>query len=250
VQSNRGYPAHMSSLVVRGACGCAIALAATVAGPATLGAGVANAGLLGDLGPDINVLGVDISGKAGPSHVGSASRDSRLAAVSTAPSARQVVIRAKPAVAETAPDISTATFDSVNTAPAAAMSGSSGGGFAAAPAVPAPMAAPSVPMPSAPVIEAPKPQALPVTPSTAAPQPGRDFGPADKIAPAGKIPTTFRVGYEEYLRAADTSDLVVAAVPGATGIAGFVLIGAFAGYRQARALQRILLAPVPTGFLL
>jgi hypothetical protein len=42
----------------------------------------------------------------------------------------------------------------------------------------------------------------------------------------------------------------VAAVPGVAGIAGFTLVGAYAGYRQAKALQRALLAPVPTSFLL
>jgi hypothetical protein len=39
-------------------------------------------------------------------------------------------------------------------------------------------------------------------------------------------------------------------VPGVAGIAGFTLIGAFAGYRQAKAVQMALLAPVPTSFLL
>ena len=46
------------------------------------------------------------------------------------------------------------------------------------------------------------------------------------------------------------SDLFVAAVPGVAGLAGFTLVGAFAGYRQARAVQAALLAPVPTRILL
>ena len=54
----------------------------------------------------------------------------------------------------------------------------------------------------------------------------------------------------EYLRSATSSDLLVAALPGAAGIAGFTQIGAFAGYRQASAVQAALLAPVPTRVLL
>ena len=46
------------------------------------------------------------------------------------------------------------------------------------------------------------------------------------------------------------TDILAAALPGAAGIAGFTLIGAFAGYRQAKAVQRALLAPVPTSILL
>ena len=65
-----------------------------------------------------------------------------------------------------------------------------------------------------------------------------------------KIPDSFRVGYAEYLRAASTADLFVAALPGVAGIAGFTLLGAYAGYRQARAVQAALLAPVPTSILL
>ena len=54
----------------------------------------------------------------------------------------------------------------------------------------------------------------------------------------------------EYLRAATTSDLFAAALPGVAGIAGFTLLGAYAGYRQARAVQAALLPPVPTRILL
>ena len=42
----------------------------------------------------------------------------------------------------------------------------------------------------------------------------------------------------------------MAALPGVAGIAGFTLVGAYAGFRQAKALQRALLAPVPTRILL
>jgi hypothetical protein len=65
-----------------------------------------------------------------------------------------------------------------------------------------------------------------------------------------RVPDSFRVGYPEYLRSADTGDLFVAALPGLVGITGFTLVGAYAGYRQAKALQRALLAPAPTRILL
>ena len=64
------------------------------------------------------------------------------------------------------------------------------------------------------------------------------------------MPDSYRIGYAQYLRSADTSDLFVAALPGAAGIAGFTLVGTYAGYRQARALQKALLAPAPTTILL
>lgn len=76
----------------------------------------------------------------------------------------------------------------------------------------------------------------------------------DPLAPGGsgpaRVPDSYRAGYPEYLRSADTTDLLVAALPGAAGIAGFTLVGAYAGYRQARTLQKALLAPVPTNILL
>ncbi|WNG95280.1 hypothetical protein [Mycobacterium sp. ITM-2016-00318] len=64
------------------------------------------------------------------------------------------------------------------------------------------------------------------------------------------MPESYRAGYAEYLRSADTADMLVAALPGAAGIAGFTLVGAYAGYRQARTLQKALLAPAPTRILL
>ena len=76
------------------------------------------------------------------------------------------------------------------------------------------------------------------------------MAPAHQFSPPEKIPESFRVGYAEYLRSATMSDLLVAAVPGVAGLAGFTMVGAFAGYRQARAVQAALLAPVPTRILL
>ena len=104
-----------------------------------------------------------------------------------------------------------------------------------------------VPPPSPPV-----PEGRPAPAGPAAPAPA--LLTKNPLAPNnsgnGRIPDSFRVGYAEYLRAATTTDLFVAALPGVAGIAGFTLLGAYAGYRQARAVQAALLPPVPTRILL
>ena len=107
----------------------------------------------------------------------------------------------------------------------------------------------SVMPPAAPALDTPAPLGLPVT-TTNQPGPTGRIGPAQSFTPPTKIPDSIRVGYAEYLRAATMSDLLAAALPGAAGIAGFTIIGAFAGYRQAKAVQLALLAPVPTRILL
>ena len=122
----------------------------------------------------------------------------------------------------------------------------------ARPASPIPAAVPlSVPglFPAAPPVRSPVQEAFPVPP-TVEPGLGRHLAPAESSPLPTKIPDSFRVGYAEYLRAASTADLFVAALPGVAGIAGFTLLGAYAGYRQARAVQAALLAPVPTSILL
>ncbi len=106
----------------------------------------------------------------------------------------------------------------------------------------------AAPPPVAPQPEGrPAPEAPPA-PSQAAPQAKDPLAPSNSSA--APIPDSYRVGYAEYLRSATTTDLVAAALPGVAGIAGFTLVGAYAGYRQAKSLQRALLAPVPTSFLL
>jgi hypothetical protein len=106
----------------------------------------------------------------------------------------------------------------------------------------------AAPPPVAPQPESrPAPEAPPA-PSQAMPQAKDPLAPSNSSA--APIPDSYRVGYAEYLRAATTTDLVAAALPGVAGIAGFTLVGAYAGYRQAKTLQRALLAPVPTSFLL
>ena len=215
---------------------------------------MANADLvgLGGGGGGIDVLGVDLLGSGGKAK--SATGQSRVGAVSTAPSTRSVVIRSNGAaaqpVAETVPAASVvpAAYAPATTLGSPLVEAVPAAGPSLTAAVP--LAAGLPPLPAAPAILPPAPRALPVIPSTSAPGPGRPLAPADSHRPPTKIPDTFRVGYAEYLRTATNGDILAAALPGAAGIAGFTLIGAFAGYRQAKGLQRALLAPVPTRVLL
>lgn len=151
-------------------------------------------------------------------------RPGNLPRVSTAPVTRSVVIRGTPRAATNVPAVAPAELPQ-------------------APAV-VPLAAPP------PV--SPEPEGRP---APAAPAPPPWSPPAkNPLAPSdsgvARVPESFRVGYAEYLRTASTTELFAAALPGVAGIAGFTVIGAYAGYRQARALRRALLAPVPTSFLL
>ncbi len=242
----------MNGPLTRSTIGCAIACGAMVVGPAIAGAPVAHADLVGGVGPNINVLGVDVLGGKSQSH--SAARNASLPAVSTAPSSRSVVIRGNQPAEQAEPEVVPVDFR-VPMSDAPVESGSSmveALSVAQAPAVPAavPLSVPQ-PIPAAPPVLVPSPPRAVLVPSTVEPGPGRQIAaPADRFSPRAQIPDSFRVGYAEYLRAATTTDLFAAAAPGAAGIAGFTLVGAFAGYRQARAIQRALLAPVPTSFLL
>ena len=247
----------MNVPLMRSAIGCALACGAMVARPAMVGAAVAKADLLGvgpDIGPDISVLGIDLLGSAKEkkSHTG---RNPSLAAVSTAPSTRNVVVRGKLPAAEADPKIvPAASLVPVAEAPALALGNPMVETVPAAPAPAAPrmpavpLAVPP-PLPAAPPVRSPAPEAVPV-PTTIEPGPGRQIAPADSYPPPTKVPDSFRFGYAEYLRAATTTDIFVAALPGVAGIAGFTLLGAYAGYRQARAVQAALLPAVPTRILL
>ena len=246
----------MDGSLMRSAIGCAIACGAFVAGPLSLGAAVADAGLLGigGGGDGVDVLGVDVIG-GNSSRSGGGGSAARANAVSTAPSARSVVIRTKPSTAQPDSSVVPAAFTAPSEQPAAVALGSryiESVPQAPPPAAlaPVPVAVPSSVMPpAAPALDVPAPLGLPVT-TTNQPGPAARIGPADSFSPPTKIPDSFRVGYAEYLRAATTTDLLAAALPGAAGIAGFTIIGAFAGYRQAKAVQMALLAPVPTRILL
>ena len=225
------------------------------AGPALSGAAIANAGLLGDLGPDIDVLGIDVSGNSSDkkSQLG---RGPNLPAVSTAPSTRNVVVRTRLPAAQASPEVVPAVSSvPVAVAPAIALGNPMVDAAPAAPAradSPIPAAVPlavSPAFPAAPPVRSPVREAF-LIPPTVEPGPGRHVAPAESSPLPTKIPDSFRVGYAEYLRAATIGDLFFAALPGVAGIAGFTLLGAYAGYRQARAVQAALLAPVPTSILL
>jgi hypothetical protein len=245
----------MDGSLMRTAIGCAVACGAFIAGPFSFGAAVADAGVLGIGGDGIDVLGVDVlGGGSKKSGGGGTVARARAISVSTAPSARSVVIR-KPAATQPDSTIAPAAFTAPSAQLPAVALGSRGVEFVpeappqVAPA-PVPVAAPVLVIPpAAPALDVPVPQGLPVT-TTNQPGPNGLTGPAEHFSPPTKIPESFRVGYAEYLRAATTTDLLAAALPGAVGIAGFTVIGAFAGYRQAKALQMALLAPVPTRVLL
>lgn len=229
----------------RSAVGFSVACGVFLIGPLSVGAAVAHADLvgLGGGGGGINVLGIDVLGGKANKSGGAASRTTR--AVSTAVSTRSVVVRTKPAAAQPestlTPAVSTASITDV---PVVALS---------APAVEvmpvaSPPAAPAMPV-TGPVFVPPRPEAMPV-PSTIQPGPSRGFGPAERPSLPARIPDSFRAGYPEYLRSANTGDLIAAALPGVAGIAGFTIVGAYAGYRQAKALQKALLAQGPTSILL
>lgn len=164
------------------------------------------------------------SGGGGLPRANTAGRADNLPRVSSAPVTRSIVIRGVPR-----------TADSAATVPDYAPQTPSVVALAAPPPVsPEPAGRPA--------------PAAPPALSPSAPQAKDPLAPSD--SGVLQIPDSYRVGYAEYLRSATTSDLFVAALPGVAGIAGFTLIGAYAGYRQARALQRALLAPVPTRILL
>jgi hypothetical protein len=53
------------------------------------------------------------------------------------------------------------------------------------------------------------------------------------------VPTSFRVGYADYLRAATVGELAVVALPGTAGIVVITALGGLLGFRQARAMQAL-----------
>jgi hypothetical protein len=144
-----------------------------------------------------------------------------LPRVSTAPSTRSVIVRRLPS---SSPATGSAT-----------------------PAPMSPAAALSAPAPEVGEVEGRPAPAGPPAPVPVSPWPSTPVLPGPGEAHATNA---FRAGYAEYLRTADTGDLIAAALPGAAGIAGFTLVGAYAGYRQAKALQKALVAPAPTSILL
>ena len=239
----------MDGSVLRSVIGTAIACGAFVTGPMCVGLAVSNADLLGG-GGGVDILGIDLLGGKNKSD-GASGTQSRLKAVSSAPSARSVVIRSKAPAAQPNPATMPAklqepVFEGPAVEPAAAY-------FKETPAAPPPAAPAAAPLavmpPAAPAFDIPAPHAVPITTANQ-PAPTGRTGSAKSVSPRAKIPDGFRVGYAEHLRTATTSGILAAALPGVAGIAGFTVLGAYAGYRQAKAIQQALLAPVPTSVLL
>jgi hypothetical protein len=181
--------------------------------------------------PGLNAprVGVDIAESAGGSGAvprgGGADRPSTLQPVPTAPSGRTVVIRAEPpAPAALAPG-----------APAQVVT---------PPVVPLPVVPPLpviVPlMPPALATGAPAPEQSSTQPPAEIRPPltNRQPAPADSLSSPAP-PTSFRVGYADYLREATVAGLVAAALPGIAGIFAFTTAGGVVGYRQARAVQTL-----------
>ena len=207
----------------RAAAGAADAAPTAKIGSAPEGAAASEVATMRSLAavPDADVTAAQSGGGGGGGgvpRVDTTGRPTTLPRVATAPSARTVVIRRFPRAA-----------------------------------APAPVA------PRAPVVAAlaAPPQELPELegrPAPAGPQAPMAPEAKDPLAPGasgiGRVRDSYRVGYAEYLRSADTTDLFVAALPGVAGIAGFTIVGAYAGYRQAKGLQKALLAPAPTSILL
>src|SRR5690348_12808149 len=112
----------MNCSLVRSVVGTAIACGAFITGPMCVGVGVSNADLVGGvggLGGDVDVLGVDVLG--GKSSGGSSTL-ARANTVSTAPSARSVVIRSKPVVKQLKPSVEPAvSLAPVRTVPVEAL---------------------------------------------------------------------------------------------------------------------------------
>jgi hypothetical protein len=242
----------MDCSVVRSAIGTAIACGAFVTGPMCVGLAVSNADLLGigGGGGGVDILGIDLAGGNNTSD-GAFGTQSRVKAVSSAPSARSVVIRSKVQPAQLNPTTKPAVWqEQISAGPAVASAATY---LEEAPTAPPPAGAVAAPLsvmpPAAPALEIPAPQAVPITTANQ-PGPTGRMGPAKSLTPRARIPDGFRVGYAEYLRSATTSDILAAALPGAAGIAGFTVLGAYAGYRQAKAIQQALLPPVPTSVLL
>jgi hypothetical protein len=79
--------------------------------------------------------------------------------------------------------------------------------------------------------------ALPVTPRgvTAEPLAGREPLPANVGSNVAVPATSYRIGYTEYLRNAELSQVAALAVPGVTGMLVLTCAGGLLGYRQAKA---------------
>jgi hypothetical protein len=176
-------------------------------------------------------------GAATSGHIG---RAPNLAPVPTAPSSRQIVIRAQPPEAQSA---------SVESAPEA-QPPSVAESAAPAVAVPVPVVAPPdmivLPLPPLPDVVPPAPSggggvpaAPPAAPSTPQLTEPSAQAPQPTTPAISAIPETFRIGYADYLRVANTTDLLFAVLPGLAGMVLLTAAGGAVGARQARAARTL-----------
>lgn len=168
-------------------------------------------------------------GGGGAATSGRIGRAPNLAPVPTAPSSRQIVVRAQP------PEASSPEGQPASVAPAVV--------------APVPPVAPPVivlPLPTLPEVVPPAPSggggvpaAPPVTPSTPHVTVPNAQPPQPATPVINAIPETFRFGYADYLRASSTSDLVFAVLPGLAGLVLLTAAGGAVGFRQARASRNL-----------
>jgi hypothetical protein len=171
----------------------------------------------------ISMVPEGVAGNGGggePRSSGSTARASNLPPVPSAPSARSVVIRAEP--------------------PASAAVGVAPAPVVVPPVIAAPLVAPVAPPEGLPSVPGPAPAAPmpPVISQPPAGQPGIQPLPTVAVNVPG-VPETFRVGYPDVLRTADLEALIIATVPGVSGMVALTAAGAMLGYRQARAAQAV-----------
>lgn len=191
-------------------------------------------------GPQIRPNVSPIGGGAAMS--GAIGRSPGLASVPTAPSSRQIVVRAQLSGTLSAP----AQAGPETLSPVLATSSS--------PAVASPV---PVVLPPLSVVVSPVPVVLPplsvVVPPVAAGGGVPAASPAIPSAPQVTVPAaqapqpttpvisaapeTFRAGYPDYLRVADTPGLLFAVLPGLAGIVLLTATGGALGIRQARAIR-------------
>lgn len=112
--------------------------------------------------------------------------------------------------------------------------------------VPPPIVVPPliiVPPPPAPSIDATaltpqEPRTPEIPPEAVLPLPGELNEDSSLPANVGSNvlgPENFRVGYADYLRTAEVSQIIAAAVPGVAGMLLLTIAGGFVGHRQANA---------------
>lgn len=213
--------------------------------PSTLSAGVGVSGTsvgVPEAQVSVPLTGAGGGGGGGAATSGRIGRAPGLAPVPTAPSSRQIVVRAE------APSASGSSAPEAQPPSVAALS-------APAVAVPVPPVMIVLPLPPVPEVVPPAPAggggvpaappATPSTPRVTVP----NAQPTQPATPAiNAMPESFRFGYSDYLRTSSTTGLVFAVLPGLAGIVLLTAAGGAVGVRQARA-ARTMQGPQITRFL-